>query len=450
MRPHLLVALGLASVTLAGISRARAGETTTPAAAPLPPLTRSDLELLPLGEAPRARFQRDNADLIQRIEAIVGRAERVEKNLREREKPDAPQEPGTVALREERARLAAAVEALVPEIEQRLAKADVPAGVLARVRRAARGPLRADRYGRALVLEEGRLTPEQRRLFERLVPAVDGAVLALHVEAEALRQGGGAEADLRHEVANRLDQRRLTIERRFWRTVNALLSLEQRAAIGRWLPSAHQKKEDGFSHVYLLPGLTPSQGVQFKALLLELEAEASADTSEMKRAQAALGDTNLTGEARKEHERALLAAQGRLVDLQVRAYDQAKVMFTPEQWTEVVALPPHITGADRQEPLEKMLEGIPLEPEQVKALHALGMRYLGAKRELEAGYRDVQRRMGESGPDSPEREMGEMMAAGLGGRAVAVLREAYGEVFAKILTPEQIESWVLGLVGKGR
>jgi Spy/CpxP family protein refolding chaperone len=431
-------------------NRAHADETAAAPAPSLPPLTRSDLELLPLGEALRAKFQRDNADLVQRIEVLVGRAERVDKNLSEREKPDAPNEPGTVALREERARLATSVEALVPEIEERLAKTEVPAGALVRVRRAARGPLRADRYGRALVLDVGNLTREQRALFERLVPAVDGAVLALHLEVEGLRQATGPEAEVRQTVANDLDQRRIGIERRFWRTVNALLSTEQRVAIGRWLPSAHQKKDDGISHIYLLPGLTPSQGVQIKALLLELEAEASADTSEMRRAQTAMSDPSSTDEAKREHQRALATAQNRLVDLQVRAYEQAKALLTPEQWLEIVALPPHLTGADRQEPLEKMLEGVPLETAQRQALYALGIKYLGAKRELESGYRDVQRRMGERGPDSPEREMGEMMAAGLGGRMVAVLREAYGEVFSKILTPEQIEAWVLGVTGKGR
>jgi hypothetical protein len=97
-----------------------------------------------------------------------------------------------------------------------------------------------------------------------------------------------------------------------------------------------------------------------------------------------------------------------------------------------------------------MLEGFPLEPAQVKSLQALGLRYLGIKRELEAGYRDLQRKMGESSPDSPDREMAEMMGAGLGGRAVATLREAYGELFAKVLTHDQIEAWVLGLIGKGR
>lgn len=445
MRTALLLAS--AALLAAAPRPARAGDVTP---SPLPPLTRSDLELLPLDETSRARFQRDNADLAQRVEVIVGRAERVEQNLRQRERADAPHDPGTLALREEQARLAASIENLTPEIEARLAKAQVPEGALARVRRAARGPLRADRYAHALVLDVTEPSAAQRALFGRLVPAVDGAVLALGAEIEGLRAATGTDAETRRLVADDLDQRRLRIERRFWRAFDALFTLEQRAAVGRWLPTALQKKDDGISHVYLLPGLTPSQGVQFKALLLELEAEATADAAEMRRAQGALAAPGLAGEARRAEERALAAVQARLVALQIRAYDQAKALFSAEQWTELAAVPPHLTGADRQEPFEKMLEGLPLESPQVDALRALGAKYLARKYELEAGYRDVQRRMGDAGPDAPEREMAEMMAAGLGGRAVAVLREAYGELFTRVLTPEQIHAWVLGLVGKGR
>jgi hypothetical protein len=418
--------------------------------APLPPLSRSDLELLPLNEAERARFMRDHADLVTRVEIVLGRADRVDQNLAERENPAKPDDAGTTALREERARLAASAETMLPEIEARLAKAGVAAGALDRVRRAARGPLRADRYAHALVLQVTDPTATQRALFERLVPVVDGAVLALDAEVRALREAKGADAEARRAVADDLDQRRIAVERRFWRVVDAAFTVEQRAKVGRWLPTALTKKDDAISHVYLLPGLTPSQGVQFKALLLEIEAEASADTAEAKRAGDVLADKAVAGEARRKAEQALQAAQMRLMDLQQRFYEQGKAMLTPEQWTELVALPPYLRAADRQELVEKILPGLRLDAAQRGALAVLGARFLGVKRELEDGYRDIQRRYGETGPDAPEREMAEMMGASLGGRVVAVLREAYGEFFTRILTPNQVETWVLGLTGSGR
>lgn len=424
-----------------------AGETPGDA---LPPLARSDLELLPFPEALRARFQRDNADLVHRVEILLGRADRVEQNLREREKPDQPNDPGTLSLREERARLTASAEALVPEIEARLAKADMPPGALARVRRAARGPLRADRYARSLVLQVTTPTAAQQRLFERLNPVVDGAVLALDAEVRALRDSKGADADARRAVADELDQKRIAIERRFWRVVDGLFTEEQRAVVGKWLPTELMKRDDAIAHIYLLPGLTPSQGVQIKALLLELEAEGSADGAELKRVSDALADTSLAPDARKKAQQELAAAQRRLVDLQLRAYEQSSTLFTPEQWTAWHGVPPHLRAADRQEPLEKVLVGMPLDARQRAALTALGIRYLGVKHEIESGYRDIQRRLGETGPDAPEREMAEMMGAGLGGRVVSVLRDAFGEVFGKILTPAQVEVWVLGLVGPGK
>jgi hypothetical protein len=440
----VLAALALALTVFVPVVAEETGE------APLPPLARSDLELLPLPEAHRARFQRDNADLAQRLEILLNRADRVEQNLREREKPDQLSDAGTVALRQERARLTASTEALVPEIEARLAKADLPRGALARVRRAARGPLRADRYARSLVLQVTAPTAAQQRLFERLNPVVDGAVLALDAEVRALREAKGPDAEARRAVADELNQKRLAIERRFWRAVGGLFTVEQRASVGRWLPTELTKKDDAIAHLYLLPGLTPSQGVRIKALLLEFEAEASADSAEAKRATDLLADKALAGEARRTAEQALGAAHLRLVDLQLRAYEQGKALLTPEQWTELVAVPPHVRAADRQEPIEKVLEGMPLDAGQRGALMALGIRYLGAKREIESGYRDIQRRLGESGPDAPEREMAEMMGAGLGGRVVSVLGEAFGEVFGKILTPAQVEAWVLGLVGPAR
>ncbi len=416
---------------------------------PATPLTRSDLTLLPLDEADLARFQRDHADLVVRVEMILKRAERVEENLRERFKPDQAPDTGTRALLEERQRLAEQSLTLLPEIEERLAKAGLPAGALERARRAPKGPYRAERFGRALLLDflQPVMIPvlPQRALFQRLVPHVDGAVLALHAEIERLKAATGSDAESRQALAQELEQRRREIERRFWRLVYWTLTEEQRFELGRRLPHDLQKRDDGIGHVYLVKGLTPSQGVAFKALLLEIEAEAAADTSAIKRAQDALASGTLPAEEKRAHERALQETQKRLVDIQLRIRDQGLALFTQEQVREIKALPPYLSGAERTRPVQETLREIPTTPDQQIAFAALGRRYAEAKQRFERGALDIQRRLKDAGPDSPEREMAEMMYAGLAGEGASALREAHGEVFLTILTPDQVEAWVLGL-----
>lgn len=442
-----IACLLLALCALGAAARAARADGT---AAEPPRLTRSDLELLPLDEVARARFVRENATLVQRLEVLLGRSERVERNLREREKPDTTPDSGVLALREEQARLSEQIAAAVPDLEARLGAAGVPASALARVRAAPRGPLRAERYAQALTLEVTDPSPEQRRVLEPLVAAVGGALLALEGEVVRLKQATGDEAAALQALAERLVQRQRRLEKRFWRVVDAVLTTPQRVVLSGWLPTGLSQHEDAIAHVYLLPDLTASQGVQFKALLLEIEAEASADTAEMRQHQAALEAKGLSEAERRGHERALADAGARLEDLRARARAQGLALLTPEQVAELKGVPPHVSGADRREPPQNALREIPTEASQRAALAALATRYLGAKREIEGGYLEIQRRLNDASPDSPEREMAEMMAAGLGGRVASVLREAYGEVFLRILAPDQVVGWVLCLNDRER
>ncbi len=433
---------GLGAALLGALCCAGAGAEAE-APAPLPALTRSDLELLPLDEVARTAFQRAHAGFLQRLELLVARAERVEQNLRERERPDARPDPGVLVLREELARLHPQIELLLPELVTRLVAAGVPEDALERARRAPRGPQRADRFGLVQVLAAPGLEEPARGLLAALVPAVDGALLALEGECRRLRAAEGEAATALHGVADRLAARQRQLLKRFWRVADAVLTTPQRAAVVRRLPTALRKKEDAVAHVYLLPGLTPSQGVRFKALLLEAEAEAAADTAELRQHQDALGAGGLADADRRRHEQALAEAGARLADLQARLQAQGLALLTPEQVEELVGVPPHVSGADRREPPQNALAELSLDAAQRGRLAALATRYLGTKRELEGGYLELQRRLAEAGPDSPDREMAEMQAAALGGRVVVVLREAYAEVFLRVLRTEQVLGWVL-------
>lgn len=408
----------------------------------LPPLSRSDLELLPFDEPSRLKFMRDHAPLVLRAETVLRRLERVEEQLAERARADKRADAGSVALLEERGRLAAQAEGLVPEITAALAAAGVHADALTLARRFPRGPRRADRFGRSLLLEVESLTPRQRALFEHLVPAADGAVLTLDAEVRRLTAAGGeAQANL----AQDLEQRRRGVERRFWRLAWWTLNDAQRAALVARLPHDLRKVDDSIGHVYLLEDLTPSQGVAFKALLLEIEAEAAADTAEFKRVQDALARPGLAPEEQRAHEQAKREAETRFVDLQLRVRDQALAIFTPEQATELYSLVPHLTADDRRTSVQETLAAIPTTPEQRAQLFELGKRYAALKLRIESGYLAIQRAMNDAGPESPEREMAEMQAAALGGQVARALREAHGEVFLTVLTPVQAEAWVLGL-----
>jgi hypothetical protein len=422
----------LLGLLIALVPAARADE------AALPPLSRSDLELLPFDEAGRLAFLRDHGPLVFRVEAVLRRLERVDEQLAERARETRKADGGAVALGEERVRLSVQAEALVPEIEAALAVAGLPADALTRARRAPRGPQRAERFGRAQVLEAPGLTPAQRARFEHLVPAVDGAAATLEAAARRLRERDASQAD-------DLDVRRRAVEERFWRVAYWLLDEEQRTAVCARLPHELRKLEDGIEHFYLVRGLTPSQGVAFKALLLEVEAEAAADEAQVRRASEALARPGLAPDERRRHEAEKTEAERRLVDLRLRARDQGLALFTPEQVREIRALPPLLSAAERREPLPKTLEALTLTPEQRLQLAELGRRYAAEKLRIESGYLGIKRRLDEAGPDSPEREMAEMMAASIGADAAAALRAAHGEVFLDVLTPPQIEAWVLGL-----
>jgi hypothetical protein len=436
-----LAVLG-SSLLVAVLAASRVGPVGADEAAPLPPLSRSDLELLPFDEAERLAFLRDHGPLVFRVETVLRRLERVEEQLAERARVERKTDGGAPALLEERARLVAQAETLLPEIEAALAAAGVPAGSLERARRFARGPLRVDGFGRALVLEVDGLNEKQRALFAHLVPAVHGAAVTLDAEARRLGAAGG-EAQV--ALAERLAQRRRDLEKRFWRLVYWALDDVQRHALVARLPHELQKRDDGIGHVYLLEGLTPSQGVAFKALLLEIEAEAAADSAEVKRAQEALARGGLDADEKRAHERAKGQAERRLVDLQLRARDQGLAIFTPEQVRSLRSIVPHLTAEERRRPVTETLAEVVTLPEQRAAFEALTRKYAGLKMRIESGYLAIKRAMDDAGPESPEREMAEMQAAALGGEVARVLREAHGEVFLGILTPAQAEAWVLGL-----
>ncbi|MHC4225310.1 MAG: hypothetical protein ACYSUN_15075, partial [Planctomycetota bacterium] len=92
--------------------------------------------------------------------------------------------------------------------------------MVARLAQLRPGPLLEERYAKSLIRILPDLTPAQRRLFDQLVPAVDGAQRALWDPKD-------------ERVAGR---RIRLIEKRFWRIASYALTRSQRARLRKLYP----------------------------------------------------------------------------------------------------------------------------------------------------------------------------------------------------------------------
>jgi hypothetical protein len=442
--PLLRLAAALVLPAALGAARPAAADDTTPKAT----LRLEDFELLPLDDLRRQRLYLDNRSLVERLTILGKRAERVSQNLQGRANPE---DEGSKKLLEELERLKGQVEPLLLEVERVLAADGIGPDVLARLADAPRGPHREERFAHRIVLGLESLTPEQRTVFARVVPAVEGAYFAMKAqEARLARPEGEGSADkaIVDRLHEALEAQRRAMERRFWRLVDYALTSEQRREVRRHLPTKLHRFENGIQHLFLLPGMTPSQGARLKALLIEIDSEAAPEGAEAKRLEAELADPSLPSDARAGKRAQLEAVQRRVLDLQLAAYRRGKEILTPEQFAEYEAIPPYVTAEDRNDALKGVVKGMLLSPAQLAMAKDLALRNAAKKREIEQGYRDVQRMKGETGPDSPQQTTMEMMGAAVASRAQAALREAGNELFLRILRPEQVEAWVLTLVGE--
>jgi hypothetical protein len=442
--PHLLLgALLLAAApVLLFATVVRADDETPPAPAPAPgtpPASASseapegfapeNYPLLPIGEEVRDRLVHGHPELVTRLTILSQRAERVMSHLRER--PD-PTDDGSKRLIEELTRIRAQFGPLTAEARTAFLGYGMEPDAFDLVKTAAKGPLREERYAHALVLKAPDVSPEARTILERLVPAVDGGLLALHGQRK------GAEGTPEAEAAAK------EIERRFWRTVDVLLDDGSRRWVHRRLPGNLMHPADAIGHVYRLTGLTPSQGSQIKALLVELDSEAAADGAEVKRIEARLKEQDVSESERGDLERAKNDAQRRLIELRLDLYRRGKAILTDAQYREYEAIPPEVTTADRQRNPKEIVDALDLDPAQQQALAALRVRYEGEKHRVEMETLAVQKKQQELGADSPEQEMMMMEYVGIQNHVQAVIRRATREIFLSILTPDQILGWVLG------
>jgi hypothetical protein len=430
--PLLLLALAV----LAGVP-ARAD-----APAPAPDLGPEDFALLPLSEIQRDYLLRDHPALAMRATLLAKRAERVRAHRGDRDDPD---DDAGRRLAEELHGLREQGRSVVAELREVLPRYGVPDDVFERVARAPEGPLREERYAHALVLDAPGLDPACAALLRRIVPAADGALLALHAERRrAERAAKGQKDHPEAPVAQAATAAAVGIEKRFWRAVDVLADSASRRWVRLRLPARLSEYADGLGHLYRLPDLTPSQGVRLKALLVELDAEAQADGAEVRRVDARLAEGGVPDAERRDLERAKRDAVRRATEAKIRAYEAAKAVLTPAQMDEYRAIPPHVTTAERAQNPRDLTKTMDLSPAQVGALADLAKAYESEKRRIEGEVLRVQMAAGDMGPDSPRQDETMMAYAGIQARAATVIAEATREVFLSLLTPEQVVAWVLG------
>lgn len=448
MKP--LLPLVLAAFVLA-LGSAHADETTIPTG---PTLELEHLDLLPLGEFEREDFRKEHPELSKRLQSLASRIAGLEKKVAKtdtkqpKKKDDAAQK-----LRAEIARLRAAADAPLAELRNELLPFGLTDGMLLQMARAPQGDGRMERYSHGLVLLLEGLGPNQRRIFERAVPEVDGAYLsarALKDRTELALKQSGLEKRQINGVLYGFRRQTNIVESRFWRLVDYVLEDEQKAALWEMLPTRMRRHATPQDHVFALPGLAPSQGARVKALVTEIEAESAPDQALVARVKKTSRDKGLTREARAALAQDQREANQRLQALRRFAYEATHEILTEAQIQAMKSIPPRVSSNDRRRDGRRVFEGLTFSAAQQDGMEQLRKDGRKAAKAYRARMQELRKETGEVGPDSPQMMMMEMMSAAARGEALAMQRLLLGRAFREVLTPDQVSGWVMGLYGDRR
>ncbi|MHC4931066.1 MAG: hypothetical protein ACYTGV_02610 [Planctomycetota bacterium] len=304
------------------------------------------------------------------------------------------------------------------DVSALLLEQGIDPAVVAALARVRPGPLLVERYAKSLIRALPDLAPAQRRLFGQLVPAVAGAQRAIWDPKD-------------ERVAGRRVQ---LIEKRFWRVASFALTSSQRARLRKLHPPRYAEVADLLGHIYLLPGLTPSQANRVQALATEFASETAADQAELQRLKA----MTISPPER------LHAIEDRIADRLRSAFERGRLIFTPAQQEILDALPPLLTAADRTRPASEILDGISIGSDQRKQLERLGRAIAKRAEEAREKARSLRASLeGEIGPDSPQAMTMRMIGMGAESATVTAMEEAAHEAVLQILEPEQLRDWIV-------
>lgn len=280
------------------------------------------------------------------------------------------------------------------------------------------------------------VSPHIRGLHARLIPATEGALLALLRHRERLPESADA---LRGLVDTQIAEIRI----RFWRVLDASLDLEHRIQLRRRLPGAVAKPVDLLGHVFLLPDLTPSQRARLKALLVRIEAESGPDTATVQRVVRRLAAPDVDAKERRELEKARQAAEHRGLVRALELRRDGLAILTPQQAAELDGLPPYLSAQARVGDLEQDLANFDWRPAQKPTLGAFLKRHGGLKGRMvqQLGIAELKARA--AGPDGPALEAVEMMRHEAYAEVLESARGAVRELFTEVLDQDQVIRWVV-------
>ncbi|MHC4974497.1 MAG: hypothetical protein ACYTG3_19455 [Planctomycetota bacterium] len=301
------------------------------------------------------------------------------------------------------------------------------------------GPLLVERYSHGLVLELEDLTDQQQELLNHLHPSVLAAQWSLWWQRRKLEQDAGLKENeiLRRRLLDASSRSIREIEKRYWRVVGYALTVEQRAALHKWLPQPYQRPPNLQAHVFQVPGLTPSQASRIQALITEYGSETAADTAEIQRLQA---DREMDAAGK---QKAIEAATDRVADVLKAVVERSREILTAEQLRHIDALPPLLTPGERNQ-TANYIKQMGLRPEQMRRLEKLAAEVMAKVQAAQQRAREKLGGMqGELGSDSPQAMTMQMMQQNVNSTRMLAMERAAHTAVLEILEKRQVLGWVL-------
>jgi hypothetical protein len=302
-----------------------------------------------------------------------------------------------------------------------------------------RGPMREERYAHMVILE---VAPN----LERLVAATDAAQAVVAAQREQLLKGLEDKV-MRARIESTCGEQQRQIERRFWRAAWYALTPEQMRAARELFSPRYRGYPDLPQQLQLLPGVTPSQSMRFRAIFAETESENAADVAEVTRIGAELRDPKLAQDRRQQLNQANGAAYGRMNERNEAQVAAIRGALSQEQLDALHARPPYLNPGELGQPPWDLVREFRIAPEQGERLKHLAQESGKARGAMRPP--DMNMMMAEIGAESPQMMAVETAQAGARSKVIDHFHEVGRVVFGEVLTPAQLCDWVVAADGPG-
>ncbi len=411
------------------------------AAAQEAPFVPTGLDMLPgLEPAERQKMKQAAAPTFRKIQQHSQHIQKLEGQIRKRPGREQVQKlQGLIAQTRKR------VAEFFRAMEQDLKNAGLDDAGLERLKRMPRGALREERYNHRVLLEASNLSQRQEALLERLVAATDGAQrVLLSQERRARNNVKEIDKTIANQILGDFGRQRYEIERRFWTAAYYAMKPEQMAEVRKLFSPRYAYYNNVQGHLYLLPGITPSQAMRIKASFTECESEVAADRAQINQIRAQLRDKGLPQKDRGALYKRQGECQKRIQECNTALRDHLRATITEEQRAVLHSVAPRLNPGDLGKHPGQLVRGMSVRPEQDERLKKLGrdiQREAGKIRRL-AGKK-VGAMSGDFGPESPQAMTMQTMQQNAQSEVIAAYRTAAHDAIVEVLDPEQVSGWVI-------